>query len=127
MRRDAAETAATQPRSQTPPRAVLKKASLHYSQRPPPPCFIEEVNNYMRQKSHPVANRSFPVLIARGFKRPVNEHGPPNHVLLGNKSPVAAVQAHIPVVSHGEIMIGRHHDVVALYVHRQLLFPGRVN
>src|ERR1700704_5191270 len=112
MRRDAAETAATQSWSQTPPRAVLKKASLHYSQRPPPPCFIEEMNDHMRQESHPVAKRCFPVLIARGFERPVDEHGPPNHVFFRNKTPKAPVQAQIPVASHPEIMIRRPYHVV---------------
>src|SRR5712671_8225438 len=123
MLRDAAETAATQLRSQTPPRAVLKKASLHYSQRTPPPCFIEEVNDYMGQESHPVANRCFSVLIPRRFKRPVDEHGPPDHVFFRNKTPKATVQAHIAVVSHREIMIGRHYEIVALNVHWQFLFP----
>src|SRR4030081_2499324 len=106
MRRDAAGTAATQSRSQPPPRAVLKKASLHYSQRPPPPCFIEEVNDHMRQESHPVAKRCFPVLIARGFERPVDEHGPPNHIFFRNKTPKGVPQADAPFLSHGERMIG---------------------
>src|SRR4030081_1801978 len=123
MRRNAAETAATQSRSQPPPRAVLKKASLHYSQRPPPPCFIEEMNDHMREESHPVAKRCFPVLIARSFERPVNEHGPPNHVLFRNKTPKAAVQAHIPVVSNREIMTLSHADGVAFNVHGHLFYP----
>src|SRR5216684_3886393 len=123
MLRDAAETAATQLRSQTPPRAVLKKASLHYSQRTPPPCFIEEVNDYMRQESHPVANRCFSVLIPRRFKRPVDENGPPDHVFFRNKTPKATVQAHNAVVSLCVFKQKTAYEIVTLNVHRQFLFP----
>ena len=42
----------------------------------------------------------FVILIIRRFKRPVNKHRPPNDVFLGNKSPVAAVEAHAAMIAH---------------------------
>src|SRR6185369_7327251 len=63
------------------------------------------------------------ILVRRRFERPVDEHRPANHIFFRDKSPVAAVITHVAIVSHGEIAVGRHYDVVALNVLRQQLLP----
>src|SRR5271163_4661675 len=95
----------------------LERKSLnlpHHVQRSPPPGLIEEVQHHMRQKSHPVRHPGLLVLIARRIERPVNEHGTPDYVLLRNEAPIPTVQAHAPVVAHGEIVSGRHDQIASL-------------
>ena len=57
-------------------------------------------------------------------KRPVNKQPATDQILDGNRSPVAAVEAVITVITHGEITVARHR--VRLIRFRQILVAGRI-
>jgi hypothetical protein len=46
--------------------------------------------------------------------RPIDEQGTSNHVLSRDEAPIAAVIAHVAVVTHGEVAVRRNHNVIAL-------------
>src|SRR5437879_10809482 len=91
--------------------------SLDDFQRPLPAGLVKEVKNYFtEEKLNPIGPFCLAVLVIRSFKRPVNKHRPPDDIFLGNKSPIAAVQTDATMIAHGEVMVGRNHDVIALNV-----------
>src|SRR2546423_11949906 len=57
-------------------------------------------------------------------KRPINKQPATDQILDGNWSPVAAVEAIITVITHGEITIARH--LVGLIRFRQILVTKRI-
>ena len=112
-------------RSFTAPLLKLRGASsLSYKlKRTLPARLIEKVQNDFAQEQNAISPRSFPILIIRRFKRPIDEHGAPNDIFLGNKSPVAAVEAHAAMVAHGKVVVRRNDNVVAMNVRRQVDHP----
>src|SRR4029077_13208560 len=57
-------------------------------------------------------------------KRPVNKQPATDQILDGNRSPIAAVEAVITVIAHGEITVARHR--VRLIRVRQIFVAGRI-
>src|ERR1700758_1085923 len=83
-------------------------------QRSSPTCFVEEVNDRMRQEAHAVAKRGTHVLLFAGLERPVNEHWPSNHISFRNKTPKPTVQAYTPVIAHSKVAVWWDNDVLAV-------------
>src|SRR5271155_377127 len=98
---------------------------MHRLGGPPPARFIEKVHDHVNQEPDSLAEFSFQILVRRGFKRPINEHGPPNHIFLRNKSPIPAVETYVAVVPHAEITVRRNHQIVSLNMLRQGELPIR--
>src|SRR5271166_486957 len=109
----------------TTPSIEIRGASSHKLERTSPARLIKEMQDYLSQKNNPVAPVGLQILIIGSLERPVNEHRPANDVFLGNEAPVAAVEAHTAVVAHGEIVVRRDNDVVALNVAGQIHSPVR--
>src|SRR5579871_4224022 len=84
------------------------------SQRSSPACFIDEVNDRVRQESHAVAKRCTRVLLFTGVERPINEHWPSDHISFRNKTPKSTVHAHASVISHSKVGIWWDNDVLSL-------------
>src|SRR5271169_1490921 len=85
---------------------------FHGSEGPLPPRLIEKVQNLLAHNElNAIGPFRFCVLITRRYERPVDEHRTPDDVVFGNESPVAAVQAHATMITHREVVIGRHYDV----------------
>src|SRR5438477_7384505 len=82
-----------------------KTSSPDCPERAFPTGHVKEVQHYVAQKSNPVAHALLQIFVGRRFKGPVNQHGPADEVLLGNKSPVPAVIADVAVIAHAEITI----------------------
>src|SRR5581483_162050 len=94
----------------TLPLLKVRGSSSHKLERPLPACFVEKMNHDSAQEQSPIAPCGLAILVVGSFKRPVDEHRPPNDIFLGDESPIAAVQAHTAVIAHGEVMIGRDHN-----------------
>src|SRR5271163_1854761 len=88
-----------------------------------PASFIKEVNDDVSQKRHTVSGTAHLVLIFRRYKRPVDKHRPPDHVLLRNEAPVTAVVAVVAIVAHGKVAVRRHDDIAALNMLRHFRGP----
>src|SRR5579871_396704 len=73
-----------------------------------PECLVEEVEYFVAQQELDVIAEVLAVFVFRRRKRPVNEHGTPNNVLLRNEPPIPAVQAHSAMIAHGKVMVRRH-------------------
>src|SRR5215469_8342108 len=127
-------TAPAPPTLPTRPRGAWRqRSSLLYPEGPTPStdalqcplpsCLVEKVQNHFAQEQKPIAPGGLEVLVIRRLKRPIDEHWPANNVLLGNKSPIAAVETDAPMIAHREIMIRRHDNVVPLDVLRHIDRP----
>ena len=105
-----------------PSRVWTAVASPDSFECPIPAGLVEEVNDRVQESGNSLGEFSLRVLALRGFERPVDEHRPADHMFLGDEAPVAAVQAHVAVVSHPEVALGGHYDVAVfdVRVHRQL-------
>src|SRR5215472_7262538 len=118
-----AATAATrrlEEKSFNVPSLDVRGASSHGPERPSPASLIKEMDYHSAQKKKSVAPCGLRVLIVGSLERPINEHRPPDDVLLRNESPVTAVQTYAPVIAHREVVPRRNHDVVSLNVTRQI-------
>src|ERR1019366_8384056 len=78
-----------------------------------------------KQEAHALRDAGAGIFVARLLERPVDEHGPSNDVLVGNKAPVAAVEADVAIVAHGEDAVGRNHKFAILDVGGQGIAPFR--
>src|SRR3954466_2450397 len=85
-------------------------------ERTAPARFGEEVGDHVHDEADPVADGAFLVLVARSLERPVDEHWTPDDVRSRDESPVAAVFAHVTIIAHPKIAVGRHDDIPALDV-----------
>src|SRR5215469_6384079 len=95
---------------------VDAKTSSHHPESPPPPGLIEKVNDHVSQKASAVARRRALILIGRRLERPIYEQGTADHIVAGNKAPISAVVADIAIVTHHEIAVWGHNNVVPLHV-----------
>src|SRR5580692_6181801 len=92
------------------------KALANDVQRPSPARLGEEMQNHMRHPGHAVFHAGLFVLALRRLEGPIVEQWPSDDVLARNKSPVARVQAIVPIVPHHEVLSRRHHQVAVFQV-----------
>src|SRR4029077_9212267 len=102
-----------------------KISSTYYPESAFPPSHVKEMQHHVPEEANPVTHAFLKVLIRRRFKGPVNEHGSADDVVLGNKTPVAAVVADVAMVAHGEVAVGRYDKIAIFNVLRQSQFPFR--
>src|ERR1700721_3252338 len=88
-----------------------------------PSGFVEKVKDALAQKQHAITPVGLSILVIWGFKRPIDEHGPADNIFLGNESPVAAIEADAPMVTHGKVVVRRNDNIVALNVGPQIHHP----
>src|SRR4051812_18315012 len=91
--------------------ASVQQSSADKVQRPAPKSLVKEVQSHMAEPLDPFRHGILLVLMLVGLKGPVDEHRSSDHVLSRDKSPIAAVPAHVAVVSHTEITVRRDCDL----------------
>src|SRR5215469_5158710 len=95
-------------------RALCEKSSLDHSEGATPTRLVKEMKNHVRQETDALAEISTAILIGRRVERPIDKHRASDYVLLGNKSPVAAIEADVAVVAHSEITVFRNDNIATL-------------
>src|SRR5271166_305123 len=104
---------AGEPQSQ-PSRVWKSEISPHDPESTRPARFIKKVDDHVCEERQSIACAAQTILVGRSDKRPVNEHGTTDHVIPWNEAPVTAVVTYVAVISHGEIAVRGHNDVIAL-------------
>src|SRR5512140_2821485 len=54
------------------------------------------------------------MFIVRRDEGPIDKHAATNDVLFRNEPPIAAVEAYVSIVTHAEVMVGRHDDIATI-------------
>src|SRR5580698_8407229 len=85
--------------------------STNQVQRPLPPRIAHKVQHYVPHPRQAVANSCLLILVFRCLERPVIKQRPVYDVLSWHKTPVARIQAVVPVVAHHEIVPRRNYQV----------------
>ena len=75
---------------------------------PAPPCFCKEVTKDICILLNPIRYFCFEIFTFWCFIGPINDKSLSQKVIPGHKSPVAAILAVVPIVTHGEILPGRN-------------------
>src|SRR5579859_646621 len=102
--------------------------SVHQVKQAVPARQAEEMQSGVNKRGDAVPNRLGLVTGLLGnVKRPEDKQGPADDVLFGNKTPVAAVEAVIAVVAHGEVMVWRNDHIAILDAGLQDRYPLRSN
>src|SRR5215472_11408665 len=105
-------------------RAAKRGSALaHHMEHPRPPGLVKEMDHDGEKKLQALGNAGARVFITRLLKRPVEEHWAADYVLVGHKSPVSAIEAHITVVAHTKYTVRRHDQLSILDMRRQGLSP----
>src|SRR5262249_37978972 len=107
----------TTPISVTPPRKTrsLRMVLPDYFEGARPACFGKEVGKQVRELLDAIAHVRLPVFVGVGFERPIDDQGLADNEIARDESPITAVRAVVAVISHREVMIGRHNDLLTLY------------
>src|SRR5215472_8888900 len=89
-----------------------------------PAGLAEEMHHHMAKPRDLVGDRGFLILVFGSLERPVVEQRPAYDVLARHKSPVAGIEAVVPVVAHHEKPARRHHEIAVRNVIGKVDRPG---
>src|SRR6185503_11836551 len=89
---------------------------MQHVEHPVPAGFCKEMGNDVENEASSIRQGSALVLVRRSLERPVNEQRPSDDICLRYKSPVAAVQAVGPVITHSKIAVLGNHQITILNV-----------
>src|SRR5207247_9675041 len=89
-------------------------SSLHDLDRPFPASLVEEMNDDVAEKSHPLSEFPLLILVLARLERPVDKHRAANDILSRNESPISAVKTQVSIVAHSKVAV-RGHDKIAVF------------
>src|SRR5207247_3509805 len=89
-------------------------SSLHDLDRPFPASLVEEMNDDVAEKSHPLPEFPLLILVFARLERPVDKHRAANDILSRNESPISAVKTQVSIVAHSKVAV-RGHDKIAVF------------
>ena len=98
-------------------------SSAHFVEHPMPSRSRTEVNQRVSQPADSRAERFVLRHLVIGIERPVNRDGRAHDRVAIHETPIAAVPTAIAIVSHREILIRRHHQLVPRNVLQDLIGP----
>src|SRR6185437_5908618 len=90
-----------------------------------PACSAAQVNESVPDPLDPAPEPLVGIIILRSVYGPVDQHRLSSHRAAIHKSPVAAVLAVVPIISHYEIPVGRNHKFIVLNIVLDLIGPFR--
>jgi len=79
-------------------------------ERSAPSGLCEEIKEDIGELFYPIRNGCLEVFISGRFEGPVNDQCLAKNIISWNKAPISAVLAVVPVIAHGEKLVGRHVD-----------------
>src|SRR5580658_1935937 len=98
--------------------------SAHQMQGPRPARIREEMQRHVSHPCQSFAQACLVHLVVWGLERPIVKQRTPHDVLPGHKTPIARIQAAVPVVAHHEVHPRRDNQVLILNVVRKVNGPG---